>query len=115
MAHLIDKDKVVAEIKRLDEFYHLSKDAGDQAFVESILSFINTLEVINPYELCIQHDSIETAIQVHAETYSFNIESLLFNQLTKEQQELWRKEIEEACISGGYAGVELGKDIRYDK
>ena len=38
---------------------------------------------------------------------------MLFNQLTKEQQALWRKEIEQACISGGEAGVELARDIRY--
>jgi hypothetical protein len=37
----------------------------------------------------------------------------LFNQLTKEQQELWREEIEYACISGGEMGVELARDPRY--
>lgn len=70
-------------------------------------------EVKNSYEQCIQYDSIKTGIQAHAETYSFNIESELFNQLTKEQQKLWRKEIEQACISGGEVGVELARDIRY--
>ena len=35
-----------------------------------------------------------------AEEYSFNIESSLFRQLTKEQQELWRKEIERAYNAG---------------
>lgn len=61
----------------------------------------------------IQYDSIEAGIKAHAETYSFNIESKLFNQLTKEQQELWREEIEQAVISGGGCGVELAKDMRY--
>ena len=56
---------------------------------------------------------VKAGIQAHAETYSFNIESELFNQLTKEQQALWRKEIEQACISGGEVGVELAKDPRY--
>ena len=28
---------------------------------------------------------------------------------------MWRKEIEQACISGGYAGVELAKDPRYEE
>ena len=42
----------------------------------------------DPYGQCVQYDSIKTAIKAHAETYSFNIESKLFNQLTKEQQEL---------------------------
>ena len=37
----------------------------------------------------------------------------MFNQLTKEQQALWRKEIEQACISGGYDGVQLARDPRY--
>lgn len=65
------------------------------------------------YRRCIQYDSIEAGIQANAEIYSFNIESNLFNQLTKEQQELWRKEIEQAYISGGETGVELARDIRY--
>ena len=37
----------------------------------------------------------------------------MFNQLTKEQQTLWRNEIEQACISSSYAGVELARDPRY--
>jgi len=77
------------------------------------ISSLNTLEVKDPYEQCVQYPSVNDGIQAHAETYSFNIESLLFNQLTKEQQKLWRKEIEQACISGGEAGVELARDIRY--
>ena len=66
-----------------------------------------------PYEPTVQYDSIKAGIQAHAETYSFNIESKLFNQLTKEQQKLWREELEQACISGGEAGVELARDPRY--
>lgn len=62
-----------------------------------------------------QYDSIEAGIKAHAETYSFNIESELFHQLTKEQQALWRKEIEQAIISGGHAGVELARDPRYEE
>jgi hypothetical protein len=61
----------------------------------------------------IQYASIEQGIKAFAETYSFNIESELFNQLTKEQQALWRKEIEQAVISGGEEGIELSRDIRY--
>lgn len=64
-------------------------------------------------DLRIQYASIEQGIKAFAETYSFNIESELFPQLTKEQQTLWRKEIEQACISGGYDGVELARDPRY--
>ena len=47
----------------------------------------------------------------------YKIDKLIFqeveNQLTKEQQTLWRKEIEQACISGGEVGVELARDPRY--
>ncbi len=122
---LIDKAALVAEIKnRRDSFYSLSEScekgtpakAGFYAqaqTLEGILSFIDTLEVIDPYEQCIQYASIETGIKAHAEDYSFNIESELFNQLTKEQQALWRKEIEQAVISGGYNGLDLAKDPRY--
>ena len=79
----------------------------------SLIQFLNTLEVKDPYEQCVQYDSIKAGIQAHAETYSFNIESELFNQLTKEQQKLWREEIEQAVISGGNAGYLLAKDTRY--
>lgn len=72
-------------------------------------------EVKDIYKQCIQYDSIEAGIKAHAETYSFNIESELFYQLTKEQQALWRKEIEQAVISGGEAGVELARDPRYEE
>ena len=61
----------------------------------------------------IQYASIEQGIKAFAETYSFNIGSELFNQLTKEQQILWRNEIEQAAISGGEAGIELARDNRY--
>lgn len=44
MEQYINKAALVAEIERLDEFYHHSKSAGGQAFIESLLSFINTLE-----------------------------------------------------------------------
>ena len=71
------------------------------------------MEEKNSYEQVVQYDSVKSGIQAHAETYSFNIESELFNQLTKEQQALWRKEIEQACISGGDAGVTLARDQRY--
>lgn len=67
----------------------------------------------DPYGQRIQYPSIKDGIKAYAETYSFNIESKLFNQLTKEQQKLWRKEIEQAYISGGNTGVELARDIRY--
>ena len=110
---LIDKDALVAEIKRRKEI-NKYRDTNDSLFEdEAILSFLNSLEVKNPYEQTVQYDSIKAGIQAHAEIYSFNIESKLFNQLTEEQQKLWRKEIEQACISGGEAGVELARDIRY--
>ena len=45
MTHLIDKDALVAEIEELDEFYHFYKSASGLGFIESLLSFINSLEV----------------------------------------------------------------------
>ena len=44
MEQLIDKFAVIAEIKKLDEFWHLSKSAGGQAFIESLLSFLDSLK-----------------------------------------------------------------------
>ena len=113
MAQYIDEAALVAEIeKRINLNERLNAHSRlDEC--NAILSFLDTLEVIDPYEQCIQYASIESGIQAQAEDYSFNIESLLFNQLTKEQQALWRKEIEQACISGGYSGLNLAKDPRY--
>ena len=117
MAHLIDKDETIAEINALldDKFQYNSYDeeTGFQNALFLVKKFIDTLEVKDPYEQCVQYPSVEYGIQSHAETYSFNIESELFNQLTKEQQKLWRKEIERACISGGEVGVEFARDPRY--
>ena len=126
---LIDKDALIAEIERLvsngKAKCQQSQENNDQASCIAwsehiatcgkILSFLDTLEVIDPYEQCVQYDSVKAGIQAYAETYSFNIESKLFNQLTKEQQKLWRKEIEQACIGGGEVGVELARDPRYKK
>lgn len=115
MEKYISKAAVVAEIKRRLKV-HMESNHGFSARydeLKDILSFLDTLEVKDPYEQVIQYDSINSGIQAHAETYSFNIESMLFNQLTKEQQKLWRKEIEQAVISGGEVGVELARDPRY--
>lgn len=100
------------ELEILNKCYNEFKKGQDSERI-AILDIIDTLKVIDPYEQCVQYSSIEDGIKAHAETYSFNIESELFNQLTKEQQALWRKEIEQACISGGEAGVELATDPRY--
>lgn len=114
---LIDKAAVVAEIeRRKKELVELSNDFANQwvcGSLDNILSFLDTLEAINPHKQRVQYASIKDGLKAHAVVYSFNIQSELFNQLTKEQQQLWRKEIEQACISGGEAGVELARDIRY--
>jgi hypothetical protein len=127
MTYLIDKGALVAEIEKIiaDEtesiksFGH-SKNASEVqrsnariGVLMHLRSFLDTLETKDPYEQCVQYSSVKDGIKAHAETYSFNIESQLFNQLTKEQQLLWRKEIEQAVISGGDAGVELARDARY--
>ena len=114
---MIDKDAVVAEIKRRKGESWLGSYTKEKGITfditNEILSSLDTLEVKDSYEQCVQYDSIKAGIQAHAETYSFNIESQLFLQLTKEQQALWRKEIEQACISGGEFGIELARDIHY--
>jgi len=46
-----------------------------------------------------------------AEEYSLNIESSLFQQLTKEQQELWRKEIEQAYNAGAEWQEQKDKEL----
>ena len=63
----------------------------------------------------IQYASIDGAIKAHAGDYSFNIESELFQQLTPEQQKMWRKEIERAVLSGAYSGLNLARDERYEE
>lgn len=100
MKHLIDKDKVVAEINRVLNSYDPNEITSGRYALIDLRDFIDTLEVKDPYEQCIQYSSIKDGIKAHAEIYSFNIESELFNQLTKEQQKLWRKEIEQAYMAG---------------
>ena len=128
---LINKNALVAEIKRrLNEYRKFSPTAVSPSRInedEQILDFINTMqeeptipdivdehfdEMLDPN---IQYASREVGIKAHAEDYSFNVESELFQQLTKEQQGLWRKEIEQACIHGGYGGLNLANDKRYDQ
>ena len=121
MPQYINKSALVAEIERLqattmdeDGNFCTAEAQAEYKVLCMLESFIDTLEVIDSYEQCIQYPSIKDGIQANAETYSFNIESELFNQLTKgEQQELWRKEIEQAYIIGGDTGVKLARDPRY--
>ena len=42
---LIDKSAVIAKIEQLDEFWHLSKSPYGQAFIESLLSFLDDIDV----------------------------------------------------------------------
>ena len=114
MEQYISKSVLVAKIEKRRSRNSRNKLNLAAAFEDNyLLSFIDSLEVKDPYEQYIQYPSVKDGIKAHAETYSFNIESVLFNQLTKEQQALWRKEIEQACISGGDAGVKLARDTRY--
>ena len=126
MVQYISKSDLVVEIESKKKYDQILGDNaingsmrqfyyGMKQSCVDILSFIDTLEVIDPYEQYIQYDSIKAGIQAHAEDYSWNIESELSYQLTQEQQKLWRKEIEQACISGGYSGLNLAKDPRYNE
>ena len=121
MVQYIDKSALVAEIekeiKRIyagREYVGIPLDEENRVYgLQMAKDIIDTLEVIDPYITCVQYTDRESAIKAHAEDYSWNIESELFQQLTPEQQKLWRKEIEQACISGGYSGLNLAKDPRY--
>ena len=42
---LIDKSAVIAKIEELDEFWHLSKSSDGQAFIESLLFFLDDIDV----------------------------------------------------------------------
>lgn len=84
---LIDKDVLVAEIEKRKADWQFGNSIEAKYKLEEckdILSFLNAFEVKDD----------------DAEKYSFNIESQLFPQLTKEQQKLWKKEIEQAYMAG---------------
>lgn len=109
--YLEDRLKRLEDIKNKREW--TTAELGDATCCKQTLAFINSLqEEPDPY---IQYASREAGIKAHAEDYSFNIESELFQQLTTDQQNLWRREIEQAVISGGYCGLNLSRDKRYDK
>lgn len=44
---LINKDALLAEIERLDEFYHISKNTAGTVFLDGLRSFIDKSEVKN--------------------------------------------------------------------
>ena len=130
----LDYDKVIAWLEKQGEHYNFRQNVqiGDKVTrnKDGVLVNLSQLERVvkkdekqceqkpiedELFDNRVQYASIEEGIKAHAETYSFNIDSLLYNQLNKDQQELWRKEIEQAVISGGEAGVELANDRRYQK
>ena len=125
---MTDKEKILAKIESLlnETNYEPYTDEvfGRIESLKELKSYINSLQEVPIIEDLldmtkidnkIQYASIDDGIHAYAEDYSFNIESELFNQLTKEQQVLWQKEIEQAAISGGHYGVELARDKRYEE
>ena len=116
MTQYIDKNRVEEILRNLwkkDDGHNSEHRICYNKALQEVQCELDNIEVKDPYEQCVQYSSVKDGIKAHAETYSFNIESLLFNQLTKEQQALWIKEIEQAVISGGEAGYELARDPRY--
>ena len=121
----LDGDKMISneEIDAMAE--EISKDCEDEIdrqFEEIVDKHLygKKPEMVDiddlPLDVCnIQYASIDGAIKAHAEDYSFNIESELFQQLTPEQQKMWRKEIERAVLSGAYSGLNLARDERYEE
>ena len=45
-----------------------------------------------------------------AEEYSFNVESILFHELPREQRGLWKDEIEQAYREGAKYGFRVAQD-----
>jgi len=120
MTHLIDKAAVKAIIGRMqdctmdeDGNFYSSSALAEYNILCDLENRLDTLEVKDPYEQCVQYDSIKAGIQAHAETYSFNIESELFQQLTKEQQVLWRKETENT-FNNGYHQAEKDNELTWE-
>ena len=75
---LIDKDALVAEIERFIERAKAERvlypktilAAKNYLLIEDykkLLSFLDTLEVKDPYEQYVQYDSIKEGIQAHAD------------------------------------------------
>ncbi|MBO7693552.1 MAG: hypothetical protein J6T10_13050 [Methanobrevibacter sp.] len=96
----------------LAEMYRSEQKPADHCSIRDEFDLDGNLKELN-YDNRIQYDSVKSGIEAFASTYSFNIESKLFPQLTKEQQQLWREEIEQAVIAGGESGIELARDYRY--
>lgn len=97
---LIDKSVIIVDIieKRIKELRNLYKEKEgklDPIQKTAILLCIEECKAILSSLLNI----IETN-DADAEEYSSNIESRLFSQLTKEQQKLWKEEIEQAYKAG---------------
>jgi hypothetical protein len=123
MEEYIRKSEVKAEIERLEKINQEYKKTWKWKFkwfyrriigrlevLEGLKNFLNVLEVKDHYE----QNSIRAGIYAYASTYSCCMQSELFNQLTKEQQFLWYKEIKQAVINGGNAGAKLAEDILYN-
>lgn len=60
---LINKDALLAEIERLDEFYHASKSVEGAAILDSLRSFIDKTEV-NAEEFECPNININDAVEV---------------------------------------------------
>ena len=70
---MIDKAAVEAEIekKKLSHIDLTEFNSGYKNAIFDVLSFLDTLEVKDPYGQCVQYPSVKDGIQAHAETYSF--------------------------------------------
>ena len=126
----IDADKLITKIEKsknelkslMSKLYYAANYKECKAELNGynkILSIVSSLQQEQPevdlMDTRIQYASVHDGIKSFAETYSFNIDSQLFPQLSKEQQELWRKEIEQAAVSGGDIGITLARDVRYNE
>lgn len=107
MKEYIDKSELTKEIlDRIDD--NTRKGESVYGYCE-VLSILGRLKVFyNPVELDkVSYTDIRNALQDHARSYAFRVESLLFPQLNNDQQVLWAQDLERAVISGGEEAIGL--------
>lgn len=107
MTEYIDKSELTKELLgRIDDNTRKGESVYDYC---EVLSIIGELKVFyNPVELDkVQYTDLRNALQDHARSYAFRVESLLFPQLNKDQQVLWAQDLERAVISGGEEAIGL--------
>ena len=87
-----------------------SVSVAKELVLDEILDKISSLLVASPHTISekekeneypkLKSEELETDLQNFVGEYSFNIDSELFHTLSKEQQSLWRNDVENALVNG---------------